>query len=457
MNDALSAYRAAFRKDDNVDKLYHRMQQLTPDDPSLTAGAASGDRDPGSADDDLAFRYQRTLHLEPDYERQKQLKRRMLTASYVESLLKSFRENPYIPEAERKEQRLLQEQQGATDEVVPSSSSIRDSEPAHSEDAPLTFQPRNINKPLHISKLPDELLLHVLSFLTAPSPNARSPDMRSFERGFSLVSRKARILTLQSANSLWKSSCLSTYTSPLQIEPSSSVPQICERSYANDWRLMWIEQPRIRTDGVYISQITYIRKGAHELGNTLSYFDPTHAVTYYRYLVFLPSGDVVSLLSHDIPSVIVPNLLSTSSARSVGASTTHAAKHASSSSSSSSSSSGLGAGYTVGRWRLIHVPATSASSSSSSSASTTTSGSTIVQLSSLEDPRLRSSDVKYSFRMICRLKSTTRGKNNKLEMINLVARNHRTGEEGDIPMKSGAASAGNGMPSFYFSRVLSYD
>ena len=77
-----------------------------------------------------------------------------------------------------------------------------------------------------------------------------------------------------------------------------------------------------------------------------------------------------------------------------------------------------------------------------------------MHLSSLEDPRIANpGDIKYSFKMSCRLKSTTRGRMNKLEMINLIARNHRTGEEAPIPIEQ----PNSAMPSFYFSRVLSYD
>ena len=474
LNEALRAYRSAFRKNDTVDKLYHK-QQVRAEAAAAAAAAATGSGAAATtiagsqnstepATDSLAFSFQRTLQLEPDYERQKgQLKAKMLTASYVDKLLASFAENPYIPKAERKSQQEPQSPAGQQDDIgeqaTPEDGTDATTTAAGTDTAlgkakakdaarhTLVFHPRNDSKPLHIAKLPDELLVHILSFLTALSPHARSPDMRSLERGFSLVSRKARILTLDSAAALWKPACLAVYTAPLLLDPATTASRVAAQAYGADWRLMWIEQPRVRTDGVYISQTTYVRRGAPDsIGTSFAYNDITHMVTYYRYLCFLPTGDVVSLLSHDIPAVVVPNLLAS-----------HRHRAAAASASSSSPSPGRhrhgqaavpapSAGLSVGKWRTRHLPPTSTSPAPSM----------LVELTSLEDPRITSpSELKHSFTMTCRCKSTARGKNNKLEMLSLVALNHRTGEEGEIPIKSG--TAGNQMPSFYFSRVLSYD
>jgi F-box protein 9 len=428
--------------DDKVDKLYHRLQ--------TQAAASTADVGSDPVDDVLTFEYQRTLQLEPDYERQKQLKSRMLTTAYVNKLTTMFRASPYDP--------LTRSHQEAASTKIDNSAEV-----------PLHFIQKSTLRGIPIARLPDEILLHILSIVIRPSPNAQYPDISSLERGFGLVSRKARILTLSSV-ALWKTACLNIYKPPLQLEIPASVTSVsptealASKLYGNDYRLMWIEQPRIRTDGVYISQITYVRRGALD-SMSATYYDPTHCVTYYRYLCFLPSGDVVSLLSHDIPSVVVPNLLASSKARGQTTGATSARKHAPSQASASSSgapqavtSATLGAGYTVGRWRLLHLPGGAASAEGQMSGSSSATGpSTIVELSSLEDPRIASrSDVKYSFKMVCRLKSTVRGKNNKLEMLHLLARNQRTGDESPIPIKS-SGTTGSGMPSFYFSRVLSYD
>lgn len=433
LNDALRGYRSAFRKDEHVDKAYHRLQ------------VAIQEREKGQPqveveDDqinDLVFTYQRTLQLGPDYEREKQLKGRMLTSNYVERLLKTFRENPYMSEEEKYKRQLRQQKSAAANEATEKASPP---ELASIEDT-LSFKALRPGKKMPIAKLPDEILVQILSHVCALSPNAQYPDVSSLERGLGLVCRKLRILTLQS-QSIWRDICQAVYKPPLMLEPVKASPivpvtqqsrqhrniactAIAQAKYFNDWRLMWIEQPRIRTDGVYISQITYLRRGAADA----SFYDPTHVVTYYRYLVFLPSGDVVSLLSHDIPKEVVPNLLSS----------THG-----------SNAKVSKAGYTVGKWRLVHLP----SVTSVEGGGEKDTSATIVQCTSLEDPRITNvADVKHSFKLICRLKSTSRGKMNKLEMLQLLGTNHATGEEEPIPVKQ----VNGNMPSFYFSRVLSYD
>lgn len=432
LNDALRGYRSAFRKDEHVDKAYHRLQVAIQD---KEKGQPQVEADDDQIND-LVFTYQRTLQLGPDYEREKQLKGRMLTANYVERLLKSFRENPYLSE-EEKYKRQLQQQHQKTDDKAKETSSKPE---LASIEETLAFKPLKVGKKMPIAKLPDEILVQIFSYVCALSPNAQYPDVSSLERGLSLVCRKMRILTLQS-QSLWRDMCQAVYKPPLMLEPvkaSINVAQdlssrqqrniacaaIARAKYFNDWRLMWIEQPRIRTDGVYISQITYLRRGAADA----SFYDPTHVVTYYRYLVFLPSGDVVSLLSHDIPKEVVPNLLSS----------THG-----------SNAKVSKAGYTVGKWRLVHLPSVTSSAEGEKDTSAT-----VVQCTSLEDPRITNvADVKHSFKLICRLKSTSRGKMNKLEMLQLLGSNHATGEEEPIPVKQ----VNGNMPSFYFSRVLSYD
>lgn len=411
VNDALKAYRLAFRKNDEVDKLYHRQQAR------VSAKEAEQRKTPEDVDS-LAFEYERTLQIEPDYDT-KRNKTRDSTQSYVDKLMQSFTEHPYDPEDPRREK-----------QVVPIT-------PKNGTAPVQVFHRRSTLRSMPIEKLPDEILLSILSHLTALTPRARYPDVSSLERGWSLSCRKARIMSLQATN-IWRDMCLGVYIAPLQIpllpaihpeadgtdfqQERHSDPNPCSRvcmeQYKGDWRRMWLEHPRIRTDGVYISQITYLRRGAQDG----SFYDPTHLVTYYRYLVFLPSGDVVSLLSHEAPTSVVPTLLSAA----------HNKQPA--------------AGYTVGRWRILHRDATSSSDRQSNS--------TLVQLSSLEDPRVSSPrDIKYSFKMLCQLKSTARGRMNKLEMISLMTLNHRTNDESPIPIKQ----ANNSRPTFFFSRVLSYD
>ncbi len=73
-------------------------------------------------------------------------------------------------------------------------------------------------------------------------------------------------------------------------------------------RLQFIKAPHFRTDGLYISKITYIRQGWEEgVANP-----PSFVVTYYRYLRFFayPKRVVLALVSTDKPSVVIERLKS---------------------------------------------------------------------------------------------------------------------------------------------------
>ena len=125
----------------------------------------------------------------------------------------------------------------------------------------LEFLPEEERRPVHIQKLPVEVLLVVL----------RKLDITGIER-FALVSRKARCLTLDM--SLWKcvyprpSACCShtNFSASREfVETVYKPPQISEdeeldgllTSYVGDYRRLYIEQPRVRLDGVYIAICHY--------------------------------------------------------------------------------------------------------------------------------------------------------------------------------------------------------
>jgi len=77
--------------------------------------------------------------------------------------------------------------------------------------------------------------------------------------------------------------------------------------YNNDYEKMLKMRPYIKFQGVYISVNNYIRQGGYVEGSS-SLFNPIHMVTYYRYLRFMPNGDVIRLLTTDEPSTVVKNL-----------------------------------------------------------------------------------------------------------------------------------------------------
>jgi len=126
----------------------------------------------------------------------------------------------------------------------------------------LRFEPENENEPVLLNTLPEELLVLILSKL----------DHASIER-FATLSRKARLVTLDSG--LWRYIVhffrfgfshsqishrrvlvLATYKPP-QISEHDGMLSILER-YKFDYRRFYLEQPRLRLDGVYIATCHYV-------------------------------------------------------------------------------------------------------------------------------------------------------------------------------------------------------
>ncbi|KAK9270893.1 hypothetical protein L1049_026479 [Liquidambar formosana] len=81
---------------------------------------------------------------------------------------------------------------------------------------------------------------------------------------------------------LWRNACLKAW----QLSGVVENYKILQSRYDGSWRKMWLLRPRIRTDGLYVSRNTYIRAGVAEWKIT----NPVHVVCYFRYLKFYPSG-----------------------------------------------------------------------------------------------------------------------------------------------------------------------
>ncbi|KAI0083944.1 hypothetical protein BDY19DRAFT_899405, partial [Irpex rosettiformis] len=155
----------------------------------------------------------------------------------------------------------------------------------------LVFEPEELKEPILIRILPDELLVHILQFL----------DVTSLER-FATVNRKARMLTLDS--SIWRYHAEEIYVPP-QISEEEDIATLLSE-HMSDYRRLYIEHPRIRLDGVYIAVCHYIRDGLSEH----AWVNVSHLITYHRYLRFLPNGDVFSLLTNEEvpPQTVIPIL-----------------------------------------------------------------------------------------------------------------------------------------------------
>lgn len=94
------------------------------------------------------------------------------------------------------------------------------------------------------------------------------------------VCRKWRYATRNPV--LWQKACLSTWQM-FEVEQNTL---LLRSSYRGSWRNMWISRPRLRFDGIFVSRNTYLRAGVAEWKVT----NPVHLVCYYRYIRFYPSG-----------------------------------------------------------------------------------------------------------------------------------------------------------------------
>ncbi|KAK2496200.1 hypothetical protein MC885_015891, partial [Smutsia gigantea] len=93
---------------------------------------------------------------------------------------------------------------------------------------------------------------------------------------------------------IWRLACLKVWgRSCIKLIPYTS------------WREMFLQRPRVRFDGVYISKTTYIRQGEQSLDG---FYRAWHQVEYYRYIRFFPDGHVMMLTTPEEPQAIVPRL-----------------------------------------------------------------------------------------------------------------------------------------------------
>lgn len=118
---------------------------------------------------------------------------------------------------------------------------------------------------------------------------------------FALVCKRFFIATR--SPTLWRFLCEHVFREPgMSMEKSKRVQaEVVTSLYGGYWLRMYIERPRVRYDGVYISVCQYIRPGVSETAWT----QPVHLVTYYQYLRFFPDGTIIKYLSTDEPSNVV--------------------------------------------------------------------------------------------------------------------------------------------------------
>ena len=86
---------------------------------------------------------------------------------------------------------------------------------------------------------------------------------------------------------LWRTACLAVNAWRGEgVGGLATLERHCERFFLSSWRLMHLLRPKLRTDGLYVSRNTYLRRGVVELSTSV----PIHIVVYYRYLAFSNGG-----------------------------------------------------------------------------------------------------------------------------------------------------------------------
>ncbi|CAI2183404.1 9136_t:CDS:1 [Funneliformis geosporum] len=99
----------------------------------------------------------------------------------------------------------------------------------------LCFLPLNPRKKIHISKLPNELIIYILEQLIFIG------GMNSMEIGFALVCKKFFLLSRET--SLWRLLCEKTYCDNANDRKvTNKLMQECLTAYGGDWRRMYIER-----------------------------------------------------------------------------------------------------------------------------------------------------------------------------------------------------------------------
>ncbi|CAM4725116.1 hypothetical protein PO909_019886 [Leuciscus waleckii] len=152
-------------------------------------------------------------------------------------------------------------------------------------------EPETDTSQVHISALPFEVLMYIFRWVVSCDLDLRALEQLSLVcRGFYICARDPEI---------WRSACLRVWgRSCTKMLPFAS------------WREMFLERPRVRFDGVYISKTSYIRQGEESLDG---FYRAWHQVEYYRYLRFFPDGQAMMLTTPEDPLVVVPRLRSKNS------------------------------------------------------------------------------------------------------------------------------------------------
>ncbi|KAG6441676.1 hypothetical protein O3G_MSEX001941 [Manduca sexta] len=141
----------------------------------------------------------------------------------------------------------------------------------------------------HISWLPYEVLLVVARWVVSAELDAAALErMAGVCRGLYVLAREPDI---------WRSLCVRTWGIDCGTPRAGGFAS---------WRQMFVERPRLRLNGCYISKTTYLRHGENSFQD--QFYRPWYLIDYYRYLRFFPEGMVLMWTTAEEPGASVAHL-----------------------------------------------------------------------------------------------------------------------------------------------------
>ncbi|KAI8348271.1 hypothetical protein BD560DRAFT_450351 [Blakeslea trispora] len=159
----------------------------------------------------------------------------------------------------------------------------------------ISYIPRLDYKPVAIAKLPSEIILKILKILALHSVSS-IPYFARVCKKFFLYTRDP---------SIWQYACVRVFREPtMTLSESRQKCMEYVQKFDGHWMRMFIDRPRIRYDGLYISTCHYIRPGTSDT----AWNKPIHLVTYYRYLRFFPDGRILKHVTTEEPAHVVKQL-----------------------------------------------------------------------------------------------------------------------------------------------------
>lgn len=126
--------------------------------------------------------------------------------------------------------------------------------------------------------LPEELLLHIFERLPIASLAAAQCVCSQWRR-------------VGDAQPLWRRACKEAFFTSTMDQNAA----LAKQQYRGCWKRMLLERPHLRFDGIYVSRNTYLRQGIVEW----KVKNAVHLVLYFRYIRFFPDGTFAYRTSPD--------------------------------------------------------------------------------------------------------------------------------------------------------------